>query len=181
MLNSKDRKSTRDKANISNPKVNRGCAPLTANPTSADCVQISLGPLIPDIPLGVYHTGSLNLYQASCPVEDLSFSQNQHLPNFKNFEILRFAYMKWRGKICSNPLARLVVLLAPGRRAVVNGEPCPLDTMPSTGTDTVCSTSPMASLIRSVGDLSKYFYQGLWLADLNAHVFGQFISRGGVA
>ena len=166
MLNSKDRKSTRDKANISNPKVNRGCAPLTANPTSADCVQISLGPLIPDIPLGVYHTGSLNLYQASCPVED--------------FEILRFAYMKWRGKICSNPLARLVVLLAPGRRAVVNGEPCPLDTMPSTGTDTVCSTSPMASLIRSVGDLSKYFYQGLWLADLNAHVFGQFISRGGV-
>ena len=31
---------TRDKANISNPKVNRGCAPLTANRTSADCVQI---------------------------------------------------------------------------------------------------------------------------------------------
>ena len=52
-----DRKSTRDKANISNPKVNRGCAPLTANHTSADCVQISLGPSIPYIPLGVYHTG----------------------------------------------------------------------------------------------------------------------------
>ena len=30
-LNSKDRKSTRDKANISNPKVNRGCAPFTTN------------------------------------------------------------------------------------------------------------------------------------------------------
>ena len=51
-LNSKDRMSTRDKANISNPKVNRCCAPLTANPTSADCVQISLGPSIPYIPLG---------------------------------------------------------------------------------------------------------------------------------
>ena len=56
----KDRKSTWDKANISNPKVNRGCAPLTANRTSADCVQISLGPSIPYIPLGVYHTGRFN-------------------------------------------------------------------------------------------------------------------------
>ena len=56
-LNYKDRKFTRDKANISNPKVNRGCAPLTANCTFADCVQTSLGPSIPYIPLGVYHTG----------------------------------------------------------------------------------------------------------------------------
>ena len=55
----KDRKSTRDKANISNPKVNRGCAPLTANRTS-DCVQISLRPSIPYIPLGVYNTGRFN-------------------------------------------------------------------------------------------------------------------------
>ena len=46
-LNSKDRKSTGDKANISNPKVNICCAPLTANRISADCVQISLGPSIP--------------------------------------------------------------------------------------------------------------------------------------
>ena len=37
---------------LSNPKVNRGCAPLTANRTSADCVQISLGPSTPYIPLG---------------------------------------------------------------------------------------------------------------------------------
>ena len=59
-LNSKDRKSTRDKANISNLKVNRGCAPLTANSASANCVQISLGPSIPYIPLGVYHTGRFN-------------------------------------------------------------------------------------------------------------------------
>ena len=51
-IKSIDRKSTRDKANISNPKLNRGCAPLTANRTSADCVQISLGPSIPYIPLG---------------------------------------------------------------------------------------------------------------------------------
>ena len=59
-LNSKDKKSTRDKANISNPKVNRGCAPLTANRISADCVQISLGPSIPYTPFGVYHTGEFN-------------------------------------------------------------------------------------------------------------------------
>ena len=59
-LNSKDRKSTGDKANISNPKVNRGCAPLTANRISADCVQISFGSSIPYIPLGVYHTGGFN-------------------------------------------------------------------------------------------------------------------------
>ena len=51
---------SRDKANISNPKINRGRAPLTANRTSADCVQISLGPSIPYIPLGVYHTGRFN-------------------------------------------------------------------------------------------------------------------------
>ena len=43
-LHSKDRKSTKDKANIRYPKVNRGCPPLTANHTSAGCVQISLGP-----------------------------------------------------------------------------------------------------------------------------------------
>ena len=46
---------SRDKANISNPKVNRGCATLTANRTSADCVQISLGSSKPYISLGVYH------------------------------------------------------------------------------------------------------------------------------
>ena len=62
-LNSKDRKSTRDKANISNPKVNRGCAPLTANCISADCVQISLGPSIPCNILGVYYTGGFNAMQ----------------------------------------------------------------------------------------------------------------------
>ena len=59
-LNSKDRKSTRDKTNISNPKVNRGCTPLTADRTSADCMQISLGPSIPYIPLKVYHTGGFS-------------------------------------------------------------------------------------------------------------------------
>ena len=36
-LHSKDRKCTRDKTNISNLKVSRGCPPLTANPISADC------------------------------------------------------------------------------------------------------------------------------------------------
>ena len=37
-LHNKDRESTKDKANINNPKVNRGCLPLTANRISADCV-----------------------------------------------------------------------------------------------------------------------------------------------
>ena len=63
-LNSKNMNSTRDKANISNPKVNRGCAPLTANRISADCVEISLGPSIPYISLGVYHTGRFNAMQS---------------------------------------------------------------------------------------------------------------------
>ena len=57
-LNSKDRKSIRDKANISNPKVNRVCAPLTA--ISEDCVEITLVPSIPYISLGVYHTGEFD-------------------------------------------------------------------------------------------------------------------------
>ena len=59
-LNSEERESTSNKANISNPKVNRGGALLTANRISADSVQISLGPSIPYIPLGVYHTGGFN-------------------------------------------------------------------------------------------------------------------------
>ena len=47
--------------------------------------------------------------------------------------------------------------------------------------EVVCSTSLMASLIRSVGGLSKYFYLGLWLDYLNADVIGQSINRCGVA
>ena len=55
-LHSKDRESTKDKASISSPKVNRGCPPLTVNRISADCVQISLEPQMKYIPLRVYHT-----------------------------------------------------------------------------------------------------------------------------
>ena len=72
-LNSKDRKSIRDKANISNPKVNRGCAPLTANRISADCVQNSLGPSIPYIPLEVYHTGGFNAMENFVKMTTFSF------------------------------------------------------------------------------------------------------------
>ena len=61
-LGSKDRKSTKDKANIGNPKVNRGCPPLTANRTSADCDENSLGPSIQYIPLRVYRTGGFQRY-----------------------------------------------------------------------------------------------------------------------
>ena len=59
-LHSKDRKSAKDKANKSSPKVYKGCPPLTSNRISADCVQISFGPSIQYIPLGVYHTGGIN-------------------------------------------------------------------------------------------------------------------------
>ena len=45
----------------------------------------------------------------------------------------------------------------------------------------VCSMSLMASLIRSVGGLSKCFFQGLWLAVLSSNVIGQSINRRGVA
>ena len=68
----------------------------------------------------VYHVHIEGLMQER---PGLAFSQNHHLPDSKNFEILWSAYMKYRRKICPNPLARLVVLLAPGRRAVGNGEP----------------------------------------------------------
>ena len=56
----KDRKYCRDKANIDNPKVNRGCPPLTANRSKTCCDQNSPGPSIQYVPLGVYHTGGFN-------------------------------------------------------------------------------------------------------------------------
>ena len=69
----KDGKSTRDKANIGNPKVNKGCSPLTANHTSAVCVKNSLGPSVLCIPLGVYHSGSFN---AMTPAKPFPVFQN---------------------------------------------------------------------------------------------------------
>ena len=48
------------------------------------------------------------------------------------------------------------------------------------GTEVVYSTSLMASLFRSISGLSKCFYQGLRLADLNADVIGPSINRRGV-
>ena len=60
-LDSKDWKYTlKDKANMRNYKVNRGCPPLTANHTSANCDENSLGPSIQYIPLRVYHSGGFN-------------------------------------------------------------------------------------------------------------------------
>ena len=45
----------------------------------------------------------------------------------------------------------------------------------------VCLTSPMVSLNKSTGGPSKYFYQGLWLADANADVIGQSTNKHEVA
>ena len=56
----KDRKSTRDKENIGNPKVNRGYPPLTTNRISADCLENSLWASMRFIPQGVYHTEGFN-------------------------------------------------------------------------------------------------------------------------
>ena len=56
----KDRKYPRDKPNIGNPEVNKGCPSLTANPTLADYMEITFGPSIQHIPLGVYCTGGFN-------------------------------------------------------------------------------------------------------------------------
>ena len=87
-LHSKGSKSIRDKANKSNPKVNRVCPPLTANRTSADCVQISLGPS-KHIPLRVYHTGGFN---AMCSylvnANGLIRCKNWCWPYFKNVDTL---------------------------------------------------------------------------------------------
>ena len=71
-LHSKGRKSTRDKANISNPKVNTGNPPFAANRSSADCVQISLGPSTQYIPLRVYHTGGFNALNAISSLSTVS-------------------------------------------------------------------------------------------------------------
>ena len=61
-LGSKERKFIKDEANIGYPKVNRGCPPLTANRTSADCDENSLGPSIQYIPLRVYRTEVFQRY-----------------------------------------------------------------------------------------------------------------------
>ena len=70
-LQYQDRKSTKDKANISNTKVNRDCPPLTANHPSADCVQISLWPSIQYIPLSVYRTGGFNNMTIICALSGI--------------------------------------------------------------------------------------------------------------
>ena len=62
----KDGKYPRDKAIAGNPKVNRGCPSLTAYHTLADCMEITLGPSIQHIPLGVYHTGGLKAMEQYC-------------------------------------------------------------------------------------------------------------------
>ena len=59
-LHRKERNSTRDKSNIGNPKINKGCAPLTANRTWADCEESFFGPSIKYIPLRVYHIGGFH-------------------------------------------------------------------------------------------------------------------------
>ena len=57
----KDKKYSMDKANTDIPKVNKGCRLLTANGTSADCVENTPGHLIQHIPLRIYHTEIFNV------------------------------------------------------------------------------------------------------------------------
>ena len=56
----KDGMYSRDRANISNSKVSRRCLPLTANRTSADCMENTPGPPVQHIQMGVYHTGGFS-------------------------------------------------------------------------------------------------------------------------
>ena len=62
----KGRKYSRDKANIDNLEVNIGCPPLTANRTSADCVEHTPGPSVQRIPLGVSNTGCFYFLYIEC-------------------------------------------------------------------------------------------------------------------
>ena len=75
-LHTKNRKYTRDIANIGNPKVNKGCSQLTVNRNSADCDENSLGPSIQYIPLSVYQTGGFNAMYAA---NDLTKTKNNIL------------------------------------------------------------------------------------------------------
>ena len=56
----KDRMFSRDRASISNPKLNICFPSLTDNSATTDCMEITLGPSIQHIPLGFYHTGGFN-------------------------------------------------------------------------------------------------------------------------
>ena len=56
----KGRDYSKNKANAGIPKVNRGCPPLTATRTSADCVENIPGPSVQHNPLWVYYTGGSN-------------------------------------------------------------------------------------------------------------------------
>ena len=57
---SKDKKSSRDKANLGHPKANSGCAPYTASHTSAQCVKTHQDPTALYRSTVFRHTGGLN-------------------------------------------------------------------------------------------------------------------------
>ena len=80
---SKDKKSTQDKSNMGNPKLNSGCPPLTANRTSAGCDENSLWPSIQYIPLGVYHTGGFNAMNADISFIFYSFISSDNRRNIE--------------------------------------------------------------------------------------------------
>ena len=98
----KDRTSTKDKANIRNPKVNRGCPPLTSNRTSADCVQISLGPPMQYIPLRVLYWGFNAMFFRGCVservVSSYSVSYSQSLVSGSMYSLCQVPPHK-RGRI----------------------------------------------------------------------------------
>ena len=94
---SKGRKSTRDKANLGNPEVSRGCPPLTANRTSAECGENPLGPSVQYIPLGVYLIGGFNAMRS------------QLLCSFKYLAKLVFIF-NWVQNPCCNPFISFVFM-----------------------------------------------------------------------
>ena len=78
------------------------------------------------------------------------------------------------------PFVRIIQMSSTGFPAMTSSWPGQVDREQPVWPTIVCFTPLMVSLIRCVGGLSKCFYQGLWLADLNADVIGQSINRRGV-
>ena len=57
-------------------------------------------------------------------ISGIDVSKIFHLHDFKNLAFYPFAYIECRRKLCSNPLAKLVVLPSPGDQAMGYVEPC---------------------------------------------------------
>ena len=130
-----------------------------------------------------YWTFSHEIFPCSWPIDLFSWvKQHPHSSWFQWFLLLLSQWRLWRnahfvvtsGLVVESHDDNGIVMEAWQPQVCVRADVSEWDGV-------VCSTSLMASLIRSVGGPSKCFYQGLWLAVLSADVIGQSINRNGVA